>query len=53
MALDVFTIPAISAEPKRIFLYGRRKISYERTRLNNDMIEVEMCQKAWLVNKIV
>lgn len=53
MALDVFTIPAMSAEPERIFSYGRRKISYERTRLNDDMIEAEMCQKAWLVNKIV
>lgn len=53
MAFDVFTIPAMSAEPERLFSYGRRKISYERTRLSDDTIEAEMCQKAWLVNKIV
>ncbi|EKG09031.1 HAT domain-containing protein [Macrophomina phaseolina MS6] len=45
MAFDIYSIPAMSAEPERIFSHTRRIISDERTRLSDDTIETEICQK--------
>lgn len=53
MAYDIFTIPAMSAEPERIFSMAKLVVSSERTRMDDDMIEAEVCQKHWLLNKTV
>lgn len=53
MAFDIFSIPAMSAEPERIFSMAKLVVSSERTRMEDDMIEAEVCLKHWLVNKTV
>jgi hypothetical protein len=45
LAISVFSIPAMSDEPERVFSGARRTISWERSRLGPKMIEILECSK--------
>ena len=47
-AIDVFTIPPMSAEPERLFSGGRRTVSWTRCRLSARTIEMLECVKHWI-----
>jgi hypothetical protein len=47
MALDILTIPAMSAAPKRLFSSANITISDRRNRLNGDTTEAIECLKSW------
>jgi hypothetical protein len=48
MALDILLIPAMSADPERLFLGAKITISDRRTRLGIYTIEALECLKSWL-----
>ncbi|ODQ73394.1 hypothetical protein LIPSTDRAFT_3717, partial [Lipomyces starkeyi NRRL Y-11557] len=48
MALDVLSIPAMSAEPERLFSSAKITITDRRNRLGIDTIEAIECLKSWL-----
>ena len=50
IAMDIFSIPAMSSECERVFSQLRRLITFERTRLGDDTIESDECQKHWLAS---
>ena len=52
MAIDILSIPAMSAEPERVFSGARRTISWERMQLGRDNIEKIECLKSWIRNNI-
>ena len=45
MAIDILSIPAMSAEPERVFSGGRRTISWDRAQLSAAVIEKTECLK--------
>ena len=47
MAIDVFSIPAMSSEPERVFYGAKHTISDERSSLHIDTIEALECLKSW------
>ena len=47
LAINLLAIPAMSAEPERVFSGGRRTISWERMQLGDDTIEIIECFKHW------
>jgi hypothetical protein len=47
MAIDILSIPSMSAEPERVFSGGRRTIRWDRARLGVDNIERTECLKNW------
>jgi hypothetical protein len=47
-AIEIFSIPPMSDEPERVFSGGRRTISWQRSSLNPDIIEVVECLHHWL-----
>jgi len=47
MGIDILSIPAMSAEPERVFSGARRTISWERARLGAETIEKLECLKHW------
>jgi hypothetical protein len=48
MAVDILSIPAMSADPKRVFSGARRAISWERMSLGADTINTGECLKSWI-----
>lgn len=48
MAIDVLSIPAMSAESERVFSGARRTITWERHKLGADVVERTECIKSWL-----
>jgi hAT family C-terminal dimerisation region len=50
IAMDIFSIPAMSSECERVFSQLRRLITFERTRLGDDTVESDECQKHWLAS---
>lgn len=48
MALDVLSIPAMSAEPERLFSGAKITITDRRNRLGIESIEAIECLKSWL-----
>ena len=48
IAMDIFSIPAMSAEPERIFSQLKRIVTADRNSLGDDVIEAIECQKHWL-----
>lgn len=48
MAIDLLSIPPMSAEPERVFAGARRTISWDRFRLEPDNIERIECMKSWI-----
>jgi hypothetical protein len=48
MALDILSIPAMSAEPERLFSGAKITITDRRNRLGIETIEAIECLKSWL-----
>ncbi len=48
MALDVLSIPVMSADPKRLFSGAKIAISDRRNRLGIHTLEALECLKSWL-----
>jgi hypothetical protein len=53
MAIDILSIPAMSAEPERVFSGARRTISWERSRLGAETVEQTECLKHWIQSGLV
>jgi len=53
MAIDILSIPAMSAEPERVFSGARRTISWDRSRLSPTTVEKVECLKHWLKSRIL
>jgi hAT family C-terminal dimerisation region len=51
LAIEIFSIPAMSAEPERIFSGGRRTIRWDRASLSIETLEMLECQKDWMKRK--
>jgi hypothetical protein len=52
MAIDILSIPAMSAEPERVFSGARRTISWDRCQLGSRTIERGECMKSWIKSGI-
>jgi len=50
MAIDILSIPAMSAEAERVFSGARRQIPWSRANLAAKTIEQMECLKHWLRN---
>jgi hypothetical protein len=48
MALDIFSIPPMSAEAERVFSGARRTISWDRAQLGGHMVQMTECLKSWI-----
>ena len=48
IAIDILSIPAMAAEPERVFSGARRTISWERARLGLERVEQGECLKSWI-----
>ena len=48
MAVDILSIPAMSADPERIFSGTRRTISWDRMQLGASVIERGEYLKSWI-----
>ena len=47
MAVDVFSIPAMSSEPERVFSGAKRTMSDHRMSMKIDTVELLECLKSW------
>jgi hypothetical protein len=47
MGLDYLTIPAMSAEPERVFSAAKIALSDRRCRMEGDAVEALECLKSW------
>jgi hypothetical protein len=47
LALEVLSMPAMSAEPERVFSGGRHSMSWDRGKLSIELLEKLECQKSW------
>jgi hypothetical protein len=52
MALDILSIPAMSAEPERLFSGAGITVTERRNRLGAESIEALECLKSWLGNHV-
>lgn len=52
MAVDILSVPAMSAEPERVFSGARRTISWDRCQLGSRTIERGECMKSWIKSGI-
>ncbi|KJZ70963.1 hypothetical protein HIM_09667 [Hirsutella minnesotensis 3608] len=52
MALDLFSIPGMSAECERVFNQTKKMITDERNRLSPEIVEADQLQKHWLMRDI-
>lgn len=50
MALDVLSIPAVSAECERVFSQGKLTMTSQRHRMSATTLELLLCLKNWLRN---
>ena len=48
MALDILSIPAMSAEPERLFSGAKITITDRRNKLGIESIQAIECLKSWL-----
>jgi hypothetical protein len=48
IALDILSIPAMSAEPERLFSGAKISITDRRNRLGTESIETLKCLKSWM-----
>lgn len=53
MAVDIFSVPAMSDDPERVFSCARRTISWDRARLSADTIEELQCLGNWVKNDLI
>lgn len=47
LAIDILSIPAVAAEPERLFSGAKITITDRRNRLGSDIIEAVECLKSW------
>ena len=47
MALDILSILAMSSELERVFSGGRRTVTWDRTQMNAETLEMTECLKHW------
>ena len=47
MAIDIYSIPAMSSEPERLFSGAKHTISDRRMQLKIESIELLECLKTW------
>ncbi len=52
MAIDILSVPPMSAEPERVFSGARRTISWDRCQLGSSTIEKGECMKSWIKSGI-
>jgi hypothetical protein len=52
MAIDILSIPPMSAEAERVFSGARRTISWERAALGSVSVERGECLKSWSLQNI-
>ena len=52
MAINILSIPSISAEAERVFSGTRRTVSWDRMSLGSTNIERTECLKSWLLSNI-
>jgi hypothetical protein len=52
MAIDILSVPSMSAEPERVFSGARRTISWDRCQLGSSTIEKGECMKSWIKSGI-
>ncbi|CEJ83175.1 Putative TPR repeat protein [[Torrubiella] hemipterigena] len=52
MAVDILSVPAMSAEPERVFSGARRTISWDRCQLGAQTIKKGECMKSWIKSGI-
>jgi hypothetical protein len=52
MAFDILSIPATSCEVERVFSQSKLTISTQRHRLMDETIELLVCLKYWLPNRV-
>lgn len=52
MAINILSIPAMSAEPERIFSGARRTVTWTRFSLGSATIQLTECLKSWIRAKI-
>jgi len=48
MAIDILSIPAMSAKSERVFSGARQTISWQRSRLGAEVVEQTECLKSWI-----
>lgn len=48
MAIDLLSIPAMSAESERVLSGARRTITWERHNLGSKVVEESECMKSWI-----
>ncbi|EXU94816.1 hAT family dimerization domain protein [Metarhizium robertsii] len=53
MALDLFSIPGMSAECERVFSQTKKMITDERNQLSPEAVEADQLQKQWLSRGLV
>ncbi|EXU94500.1 hAT family dimerization domain protein [Metarhizium robertsii] len=53
MALDLFSIPGMSAECERVFSQTKKMITDERNQLSPEAVEADQLQKHWLLRGLV
>ena len=53
MGIDLFTIPAMSAEPERVFSMAGSMVTTQRNSLNPDSIQACQCLRSWDSAKIL
>ena len=47
MAIDIYSVPAMSSEPERVFSGAKHTISDHRASLESETIELLECLKSW------
>ena len=52
MAINILSIPSISAKAERVFLGARRTVLWDRILLGSTNIERMECLKSWLLSNI-
>ncbi|KAH0604073.1 uncharacterized protein H6S33_007104 [Morchella sextelata] len=53
MGIEIHSIPAMSADPERLFSSSKLLISDRRNRLGDDIIEASECLKSWAAEGLV
>ncbi len=53
LAINTFSIPAMSAEAERVFSGARRTVSWDRSRLSAQIVEYTECLKHWIKNGLL
>jgi len=53
IALDLFSIPAMSSACERAFSQAKKIVTDERNRLSADTVEADQCQKWWLLKGLL